>query len=669
MIKNEEKILRRLLDSALFCLDAILISDTGSTDGTVALAQIISKEISIPVQVEQSIFVNFGVSRSLSFTQAQKFCAKLGWDPTKTWGLLLDGDMLLKKGDKFDKNFLKESGYMLSQGTASFETYNTRLVRLSDNWVTIGVTHEYWSGPASPVRLSHEFLWINDIGDGGCKSDKFERDVRLLEQGIKDNPATARYYFYLAQSYKDLRNFTKAIELYEKRISLGGWYEEVWYCYYAIAMCYDRMNKPFDCELWANRAFEILPRRAEPIYLVTKLFRCRGDHFKAFHYCRIGLKIPYPKDELLFVEKSVYSGLFEYEQTIIHYYISPDRPAGAKLSMKYLNRQNTDYWDNVFSNGAFYAPRLCDTLGGIHKKLTVDCPDTDFKASSVSLIAVDGRILANMRFVNYVIDTRGSYIMRENGALSPHNNVRTKNGAVYLDSDFAPASPVKMIADDKGLKSRKTNILGAEDVRLFAQDGQIWYTATTREYAPDDKNRIVVGIYDPVAGECIKSELVAPPTDTSCEKNWIGVGSATGANIIYSWHPLQIGRIIDKKLKIALTHETPYYFHNQRGSSSLAEIKGELWGVTHAYIHHEGSAREYLHTIVVLDKKTFRLSRYSRPFSFTGSRIEYCLGCVALPQSDALGDRLVLAYSANDANPGIISIPLERAEELMKWND
>lgn len=38
-------------------------------------------------------------------------------------------------------------------------------------------------------------VWIDDRGDGGCKSDKFERDARLLAQGLNEEPNNVRYMF------------------------------------------------------------------------------------------------------------------------------------------------------------------------------------------------------------------------------------------------------------------------------------------------------------------------------------------------------------------------------------------------------------------------------------------------------------------------------------------
>ena len=42
-------------------------------------------------------------------------------------------------------------------------------------------------------------LSIDDRGDGGCKEDKFERDERLLRQGLEEEPNNGRFLFYLAQ--------------------------------------------------------------------------------------------------------------------------------------------------------------------------------------------------------------------------------------------------------------------------------------------------------------------------------------------------------------------------------------------------------------------------------------------------------------------------------------
>ncbi len=62
--------------------------------------------------------------------------------------------------------------------------------------------HEYWDIDRSKVGANYntrvdrlETLVVNDPGDGGSKADKFERDERLLLQGIKRPRNNARFAY------------------------------------------------------------------------------------------------------------------------------------------------------------------------------------------------------------------------------------------------------------------------------------------------------------------------------------------------------------------------------------------------------------------------------------------------------------------------------------------
>lgn len=111
---------------------------------------------------------------------------------------------------------------MLEQVNTSIAYFNTRLIRASLPWKCVGVTHEYWGCPAAKTDGQLKTLVIDDREDGGSKSDKFERDIRLLNQGIKDEPDNARYMFYLAQSHRCLRQYDDAIKWYKDRIAKEG---------------------------------------------------------------------------------------------------------------------------------------------------------------------------------------------------------------------------------------------------------------------------------------------------------------------------------------------------------------------------------------------------------------------------------------------------------------
>jgi len=655
MVKNEERIIERLIRSALNVVDAVCVSDTGSTDKTCEIVERLKSELSIPVYLYQDEWKNFGHNRSLSFTNCQRACAAIGWRPENTYGILLDGDMVLKVQSSFDKEALNEPGYMMSQKSHALDYYNTRLVRLSDGWKCVGVTHEYWDGPGKG-KIEPDKIYIEDIGDGGCKADKFERDIRLLTEGLAAEPNNGRYHFYLAQSYKDVGQHDKAIEIYKKRIVLGGWDEEIWYSHYMIAKMYLAKKKIFKAEKWVNKAYEFRKCRAEPLYMLVNHFReCSNQQHKAMHYYKLAKPIPYPND-LLFVEKNIYSHLLDYEYTILHYYVSPNNNFhGAKMCLNYLNKHRHN-WDNVFTNIGYYLPRLCEYFDP--KRIVTTCTDTDFRSSSVSLIrhspapGMPEKLLANIRYVNYKIMPDGSYEMMENGKWHPHHWVRTKNAYQYFDlATLEPASDITMM--DGYLTDvqqfHNTHIRGIEDVRLFNKDGRIHYNATTREWSYDGKNRIITGIYDMAAKTFTNNCCMKPPTPSECEKNWISHRD----NIIYNWSPLQIGKVNQetKQVEIHTTHATPNFFERVRGSSSLIEFDGKLWCVTHS-VRYE-VPRKYYHHLIVLDPATYKPVQMSAPFVFCDTQIEYVLGF----EYDGAGN-FIMAFSVKDADSQFVKVPV-----------
>ena len=100
-----------------------------------------------------------------------------------------------------------------------------RIVKNNGLYKYVGVTHEYIDTPSNNRLAGFEKkdLFIRYFGDGGSKHDKFERDIRLLLDGLQEEPNNVRYHFYLANSYHDSGRFDEAINVYKKRIQFGGW--------------------------------------------------------------------------------------------------------------------------------------------------------------------------------------------------------------------------------------------------------------------------------------------------------------------------------------------------------------------------------------------------------------------------------------------------------------
>ena len=221
MIKNEADIVERCIESARLVADAVCVCDTGSTDATLEVLGRYLPTLGVPTKVTRAPWVDFGTSRTESMRATVAMCDALGWDKRSTYSLVLDADMVLRVTEgAFDKSALRRSSYRMRQQTPGLVYYNTRLMRLSDPWVCVGPTHEYWKlmDPHLVVGSDAvEAVYIDDVGDGKCKGDKFERDERLLRAALATDPTNARHMFYLAQTLRDRGDAEGAIEWYQRR--------------------------------------------------------------------------------------------------------------------------------------------------------------------------------------------------------------------------------------------------------------------------------------------------------------------------------------------------------------------------------------------------------------------------------------------------------------------
>jgi hypothetical protein len=648
MIKNEEKIIERCLKNAISSCDAICVTDTGSTDSTCQKVNEIFSSIEIPGKLYHDEWKHFGHNRTNSFNNTVEYCKELGWDLNTTYGLLLDGDMVLKS-ISFNKENLTDIGYKMIQKNNVIEYYNTRFVKLGHSWKCVGVTHEYWDG-GNTGTLTIDQIYIEDIGDGGAKHDKFDRDIRLLSQGLLDEPNNVRYVFYLAQSLKDTGKFRDSIQMYKKRISMGGWFEEVWYSYYMISKCWLYLGDESKFECWANRAFKYRKERAEPMYDLCKYFRDIGQQVKSYHYYLLGVNIPYPKDDMLFIENKIYEKyLFEYELSIIHYYVfTNDRLSGLKKMVEYINKYNFNV-NSVYDNMDYYMFRLLD-LG---EKIELNQETyNDFIPTSIALIRYKNEIIANVRYVNYRIQKDGSYLMSKNNIISNNECVRTKNAYLKLTDTLNVESNLIFMNEKIDNKlSKQTNILGIEDIRLFEENNQLKFIGTSREFSTNSTNSIVVGDYNIETYTIENANIIESPFPDECEKNWIPIKN----KIIYKWFPLQIGEINNNKLILCSSSTTPEIFRHLRGSSNVVEYRNEFWTVVHGVKYT--TPRKYYHMIVVLDTE-YKLKKYTVPFCFDTYKIEYSLGML-------INNNIVyITASRNDSDPIIIKVELRQLDKL-----
>src|SRR6266511_4634173 len=293
IVKDEAAVIRRCLESVKPVITHWVICDTGSTDDT---RRIIEETLAgIPGELHEAPWIDFGHNR----TQALKL-AKGKAD----YHLLLDADMTLNVLGEF-RELLAAAAFLLRHEGA-LEFWVERLVSDRLDWRYAGPTHEHIESAFPSNRAKLAQLSVTHHEDGGSRKDKYERDIRLLKRALEQDPANARYVFYLAQSYRDIGNLPQAIEWYEKRATVGGWPEEVWYSLYQVARLQHRLGYAWPLVLQAYlAAFQVRPCRLEPLFHVARFYRENGPYHLGYLFARAVTETPYP-DDLLFIEKSLY---------------------------------------------------------------------------------------------------------------------------------------------------------------------------------------------------------------------------------------------------------------------------------------------------------------------------------------------------------------------------
>ncbi|HKY46063.1 MAG TPA: glycosyltransferase [Pyrinomonadaceae bacterium] len=295
IVRNERHVIRRALTSVRGIIDYWIVCDTGSADGTGL--EVLRALHGIPGELHYHEWKNFGHNR----TQAIKL-AKDKADYT----LILDADMVAHTHGEFRSRLEADAYEIRYEGELDYS--QPMLLSNRHDWRFVGTTHEYVdaSTPTNSKRLDE--LTLSHLGDGGMRCDKYERDARLLEQSLAEQPDNSRDMFYLAQTYRDLDRYEEALTWYEKRIETGGgWTEERWFARYQAARMRQMLGHDWPVVLNAYlQAYADRPSRLEPLFEIVRHYEQSEEYALGYLFSSvIDGAVPYP-DDRLFIERSVY---------------------------------------------------------------------------------------------------------------------------------------------------------------------------------------------------------------------------------------------------------------------------------------------------------------------------------------------------------------------------
>lgn len=316
IVKDESKVILRVLNSVKDYISYWVISDTGSSDNTKELIVDFFKECNIPGELYEDSWKNYGENRSIALKHAYVHSDNFDY----IW--VIDADNYIVGEIKFPDEMTSDC-YVMNYGTEGFKYIRQQLFHKRNNWVYRGVIHEFPQCTNNMNvcvgKLNDDFyIYSESEGNDSYDVDRYLKYANLLVDTINENKEPdllSRYLFYAGNSFFDHANksgsteyYKNAIDYYNRRIECGEWKEEVYYSYFRIACAKELIEYPFNEIIEAyTLAHNFMPTRVEAIYHLTQFLLRNQKYSMAYETAKIGIEITPLSCHALFVSTSIYT--------------------------------------------------------------------------------------------------------------------------------------------------------------------------------------------------------------------------------------------------------------------------------------------------------------------------------------------------------------------------
>jgi FkbM family methyltransferase len=649
IVKNEAKRIATVLASYRPYIDAWTILDTGSTDGT---QDLIKRDLAgIPGVLHEEAFVDFATSRNRA----------LELHGTATvFSIMPNGDVL--QGGAALVSFLDAHRRDLAGAyrvrIAPGHYYHPLVMRTGFGWRYKWRTHECAMGPNTGAAIPD----VTVFRDRGTRTSdewrtRWTRDLDLLNRDRVDDANDPRPYFYLGQTHECLGQPAQALEMYEQRAKMGGYFDEVYEAKFRIAKMKDKLGRP-----WAEiqqaylEAYAHDPRRAEPLFAISEHWYGKEIHAVSRLFSTVAAEMPKPPTDL-FLDEDVYTWKAADRAAISSFY-SGHKQDGRDFAEQAVSYRPGD--ERMRSNRAFYSQSASELFGAEARSIDFT-PEPGWNASNPSIYFDGDRLRCIVRTVNYKI-VNGSYttppgdVVRDEGSWKGWQIIRTRNFLLDLDGDLKTTRVVEIV-DKTGDDRAAYPIHGFEDARLFSWKGEWWATATVCDFTDDGRREIALLQIDD-DGAVSRAEALRGPWSEHAQKNWMPLVDGAAAKFIYatslngdvgSMTIFDLVEAADADARPRYSIQPPVgamYGHGRlRGGSQAVRVDGGWLFAVHD-VAFPGSGRIYLHRLVFIDDK-LQLVSMTDPFYFEKLGIEFCAGLAVAGDNF---DKLVASYSVNDGS-------------------
>lgn len=221
IVKNEEANLPRALESVKGLADEIVVVDTGSTDGTRAVAESIGASV-----FEHEWKDDFAEAKNAALDRA-----------SGEWIFFLDADEYVspESGERIlsaisgdaDAYFVRIESDVKSGAGRTYVNLHQRLFRNNKGIRYEGAVHEQVDSSLKRIgaEVKNSRITIRHTGyglDAGEMRPKLERNLDILNRVLLENPDDAVSLFHLGETLALLGTYDAAVDAYERALGVGG---------------------------------------------------------------------------------------------------------------------------------------------------------------------------------------------------------------------------------------------------------------------------------------------------------------------------------------------------------------------------------------------------------------------------------------------------------------
>lgn len=299
IVRDEENVIERCLESIKEVVDEIIIVDTGSTDNTKELIKKYDAKV-----IDYKWQDNFADARNFSFSMATKdYILWLDADdivPKKSAEKILDLKKVLD--ESIDSVTMKYILGMDEYDNITMSLGRNRLVKRNCNFKWVGAVHEYLDVSGKILNTNIEVIH---------KKDKVssQRNLNIFRKMIKEEKTfTPRDKFYYGNElfYNEL--YSEAIKIYEDFLMEDdSWVEDKKTACMNLSICYRNLKETSKVLSTLFRSFEYDAPRADFACCIGDVLLEKDNIEGAIFWYEVAANWMIPQDYLGLINEAYYT--------------------------------------------------------------------------------------------------------------------------------------------------------------------------------------------------------------------------------------------------------------------------------------------------------------------------------------------------------------------------